>query len=351
MKKAISTILICCMITMLTACGQASPSPAQQSGGPGNSDGSAGEETVSFRFVANKQEDLLTEILYEIAASIEEKSEGTLKPDLYLEGQLGSNDEDYCTGLSEGNYEMLCSTEWFQLWTSPEWMNLLNVPFIFRDADHLQAFWRSDVGAEINQRSIEEYGVYTYTDTVALRGARYLTANKAVHSVEDVNGLRMRTPNVEGVVASWTAAGANVTPVPWGELYSALQTGVVDAQENPAANIDSAAMYQVQSHLMKTAHQYTCYFIHMNHDWFASLSEKQQRAITDSIDEGFAHYNEQVEANEQELFEKFKEKGMTIVEQEDIDIQSFKDKIVPAMLESYRDQFAENGWDQIQEMK
>lgn len=344
MKKLVSVGLICCMLFSLAACGQGT---SQEN----NAGGGTAEETVEFKFVANKQEDLLTEILYEIAESIEEKSDGTLKPDLYLEGQLGSNDEDYCTGLSEGNYEMLCSTEWFQLWTSPEWLNLLNVPFIFRDANHLQAFWRSDIGDEINQRSIDEYEVMTYTDTVALRGARYLTANKAIYTVDDVNGLKMRTPNVEGVVSSWTAAGANVTPVPWGELYSALQTGVVDAQENPAANIDSAAMYQVQSHLMKTAHQYTCYFIHMNNDWFHSLSEKQQKAITDSIDEGFAHYNERVMENEQELFEKFKEKGMTIIEQDEMDIQSFKDKIVPAMLESHKDEFIENGWDRIQEIQ
>lgn len=344
-KKLVAIGLIGCMASTLVGCGS-SQSSAETT--PGSD---SGEEVVEFRFVANKQEDLLTEILYDLAESIEEKSGGTLKPDLYLEGQLGSNDEDYCTGLSEGNYEMLCSTEWFQLWTSPEWMDLIQVPFIFRDADHLQAFWCSDIGAEINQRSIDQYNVYTYADTVALRGARYLTANKPVTSVEDVKGLKMRTPNVEGVVASWTAAGANVTPVAWGELYSALQTGVVDAQENPAANIDSAALYQVQSHLMKTAHQYTCYFIHMNNEWFNALSENQQKAITDSIDEAFADYNARVLENEQELFKEFEEKGMTIIEQEDIDIQSFKDVIVPTVLEQYKDEFVENGWDRIQEIQ
>ena len=341
MKKVSGIALALSMVMALSACGSL----------PASSGDESGEQVIEFKFVANKQEDLLTDILYEMADLIEEKSEGTLKPDLYLEGQLGSNDEDYCTGLAEGNYEMLCSTEWFQLWTSPEWMDLLNVPFIFRDADHLQAFWRSDIGKEINARSIDQYNVYTYADTVALRGARYLTANKPITSVDDVKGLKLRTPNVEGVVASWTAAGANVTPIAWGELYSALQTGVVDAQENPAANIDSAALYQVQSHLMKTAHQYTCYFIHMNNDWFSQLSEKQQKAITDSIDEAFEHYNTSVKETEAELFKEFEEKGMTIIEQDEIDLQSFKDVIVPAVLEKYKDQFVEDGWDRIQEIQ
>lgn len=326
---------------LLTGCGGAKQAPAADQP-------AAEEKVVTFKFAANKQEDLLTDVLYDLAERIEEKSGGTLKPELYIEGQLGANDEDYCTGLSEGNYEMLCSTEWFQLWTSPEWVDMMNTAFCFRDAQHLQNFWRSDIGKEINQRSIDDYGVYTYADTVALRGARYLTANKAITSVDDMKGVKMRTPNVEGVVASWTAAGANVTPVPWGELYSALQTGVVEAQENPASNIDNAAMYQVQSHLMKTGHQYTCFFIHMNNEWFQGLSEDQQKAITESIDEAFTIYNETVVADEEAYFKKFEEKGMTIIEKEDIDIESFKNAIVPAVLEKYQDKWAEGGWDKIQ---
>ena len=102
---------------------------------------------------------------------------------------------------------------------------------------------------------------------------------------------------------------------------------------------------------MKTAHQYTCYFIHMNNEWFNALSENQQKAITDSIDEAFADYNARVLENEQELFKEFEEKGMTIIEQEDIDIQSFKDVIVPTVLEQYKDEFVENGWDRIQEIQ
>lgn len=311
----------------------------------------SGESIIKFKFVANKQEDLLTEVLYDMAKSIEEKSNGTLQPELYIEGQLGSNDEDYCTSLSEGNFEMLCSTEWFQLWTSPEWVDLMNLAFIFRDPDHLQSFWKSDIGKEINQRSIDEYGVYTYSDTIALRGARYLTANKEILNVSDMEGVKMRTPNVEGVVASWAATGANVVPVSWGELYSALQTGVVNAQENPASNIDNMAMYQVQSHLMKTSHQYTAYFMHMNSEWFENLSENQKKAISESIDAAFIDYNERILAVEKELFDKFEEKGMTIIENEAIDIDSFKNTIVPVVLEKYDGKWVDGGWDKIQEIK
>lgn len=93
MKKVSGIALALSLIMALSACG----------GQPTSSGDESGEQVVEFKFVANKQEDLLTDILYEMADLIEEKSDGTLKPDLYLEGQLGSNDEDYCTGLAEAS--------------------------------------------------------------------------------------------------------------------------------------------------------------------------------------------------------------------------------------------------------
>ena len=77
--------------------------------------------------VGNNASALSTEAAKKIAALIEEKSNGTLKPELYLEGQLGDNDEDLCTGLSEGNYEMLINAEMLFNWAVPEWMELFNI--------------------------------------------------------------------------------------------------------------------------------------------------------------------------------------------------------------------------------
>ena len=83
--------------------------------------------------VGNNASALSTEAAKKIAALIEEKSNGTLKPELYLEGQLGDNDEDLCTGLSEGNYEMLINAEMLFNWAVPEWMELFNMAFIFEN--------------------------------------------------------------------------------------------------------------------------------------------------------------------------------------------------------------------------
>ena len=359
-KKRFAALLVGLMVAatgLMTACGggtSASSAAPAASSAPASSaaaDSAAPQEVVSFKMVGNNSSALSTEAAKKIAAIIEEKSGGSLKPELYLEGQLGDNDEDLCTGLSEGNYEMLLNAEMLFNWAVPEWMELFNMAFIFEDQQHLQKFWESDMGKDLGQMLIEKYGVRAYLDTIALRGPRYLTANKEIKSVADMAGVKLRTPNNAGVIASWQATGANVTPVAWGELFGALQSGIVNAQENPLANIDQAGLYQVQSYLMQTEHQYTNYFMYFNDAWYQTLTAEQQAIISEAIDEGFKWHNEQVNAEDEQFLKSFQEKGMTLVTKDQIDIDSFKEKIIPALLEENKDLYPEGAYEKIQALK
>lgn len=308
-------------------------------------------EVVTFKIVGNNSSALSTEAAKKIANLIEEKSGGALKPELYLEGQLGDNDEDLCTGLSEGNYEMLLNAEMLFNWAVPDWMELFNMAFVFESQEHLQKFWQSDIGQELGSKLVEKYGVRAYLNTIALRGPRYLTANNEIKSVTDMEGVKLRTPNNPGVIVSWQATGANVTPVAWGELFGALQSGIVNAQENPLANIDQAGLFQVQKYLMQTEHQYSNYFMYFNDTWYQSLTLEQQKIIAEAIDEGFAWHNEQVNAEDEKFLETFEQKGMTVITKDQIDIQSFKDKIIPTLLEENNDLYPEGAYDMIQALK
>lgn len=344
MRKRLMALFLSAAIAasaLLTGCGSAASGSTAAST-------AASQEVVTFKMVGNNASALSTEAAKKIAALIEEKSNGTLKPELYLEGQLGDNDEDLCTGLSEGNYEMLINAEMLFNWAVPEWMELFNMAFIFENQQHLQKFWESDIGADLGEQLVEKYGVRAYLNTIALRGPRYLTANKPIYSVSDMAGVKLRTPNNAGVIASWTATGANVTPVAWGELFGALQTGIVNAQENPLANIDQAGLYQVQSYLMQTEHQYTNYFMFFNEAWWQSLSDEHKQIISEAIDEGFTWHNEQVNAEDEAFLESFQEKGMTLITKDEIDIESFKEAIIPQLLEENKDVYPEGACEQIQ---
>ncbi|QEN08157.1 TRAP transporter substrate-binding protein [Oceanispirochaeta crateris] len=312
--------------------------------------GTEKDGVIEFKIVGNNASTLVTEAAKKMAKEIEEKSNGQLKPILYLEGQLGDNDEDLCTGLSDGNYEMLINPEMLFNWAVPEWMELFNMAFIFDSQDHLQAFWKSDVGAQLAQDLLNKFDVKAYINTIALRGPRYLTANVPVKNVADMAGMKLRTPNNAGVIASWKATGANVTPVAWGELYGALQNGIVSAQENPLANIDQAGMYQVQDYLMQTEHQYTNYFVYMSNGWWSTLNADQQQIIGTAIDNAFTWHNEQVNAEDKKLLAKFIEKGMNFIPKNEIDIQSFKDAIIPVLLEKNKDLYPEGAYEKISQL-
>lgn len=313
--------------------------------------GAQAADSLTFKMVGNNSSALSTAAAKRIAAAITEKSGGSIKPELYLEGQLGDNDEDLCTGLSEGNYEMLLNAEMFFNWCIPEWMDLFNMAFIFDSQAHLQRFWASDVGADLAKQLRAKFNVEAYIKTIALRGPRYLTANQAIRSVADLQGLKLRTPNNPGVIASWRAAGANVTPVAWGELFGALQSGIVTAQENPLANIEQAGMFQVQKYLMQTEHQYTNYFMYFNGAWWDTLTAEQKKIISEAIDEGFTWHNQQVNADDERLLKSFIEKGMNFIPKSEIDIKSFVDKIVPALLEANKDRYPAGAYEKIQKMK
>ncbi len=332
--KLLITLIIFSIVTPLFAQGSSEKSGA-----------------IEFKVVGNNSSALATEAVKKMATEIEEKSNGELKPILYLEGQLGDNDEDLCTGLSEGNYEMLLNAEMLFNWAVPEWMELFNMAFIFDSQQHLQNFWNSEVGADLAQQLADKYNVKAYLNTIALRGPRYLTANVPVHSVSDMAGIKLRTPNNAGVIASWRATGANVTPVAWGELYGALQNGIVNAQENPLANIDQAGMYQVQKYLMQTEHQYTNYFIYMANDWWNTLSDENKQIISTAIDNAFKWHNQQVNAEDKEFLKKFDEKGMILVPKSEIDINSFKEAITPVLLENNKDKYPSGAYELIQSLK
>ena len=80
------------------------------------------------------------------------------------------------------------------------------------------------------------------------------SAKKAIRTPDDLKGLKLRVPEIPSWVRVWTAVGARPTPVAWPEVFSGLQMGVIEAQENPCFNVNQAKLYEVQSHLMYTAH-------------------------------------------------------------------------------------------------
>ena len=159
-------------------------------------------------------------------------------------------------------------------------IGVFNIPFLFRDAGHAHAVLDGPIGQSYLAKFRDK-------DLVALawgeNGMRHITNSKReIRSPEDLQGLKLRLPQSDVMLAGFKALGADVSPLPFPQLYGALQSGQFDGQENPIATIQSSKFYQVQKYLSLTAHVYDPAILFMSTDDFGGLSEEDKRSFTEA---------------------------------------------------------------------
>jgi tripartite ATP-independent transporter DctP family solute receptor len=157
--------------------------------------------------------------------------------------------------------------------------SLPSLPYLMRDFDHAFHVEDGPVGAEMKSRILKKTGVRLLGFNVS--GFRsVLTRDKPIRTFQDFKGLRIRVPESPIVVSTFKHLGANPTPIPWGELYTSLQTKVVDACESPPQFLNDAKLFEVGKFLTLTNHIYTNMFILISERVWQSLSEQERIAIT-----------------------------------------------------------------------
>ncbi len=262
---------------------------------------------------------------------VEERSGGELNVRTYPAAVLGG-ERDNVEQLTVNDVQMTLNGDLLPSVIAPEYAATV-VPFVFPGPEEVYEYWASPVGDDAKARIKENAGI----DVVAFmrRGDRHLTASKAIPSPADIEGLKLRVPEIPSWVQVWTAVGASPTPVAYPELFSALQMGVVEGQENPCFNINQAKMYEVQSHIMKTAHVPAVWHWSVSSKFLESLSPEMREIVISSAKEA-AEYGdqvakEQIESTCQELAD---EHGMTSVE---VDRAAFVEAARPAIDELSKD--------------
>src|SRR5262245_28040116 len=156
-------------------------------------------------------------------------------------------------------------------------VGVFNIPFLFRDAAHAHVALDGPIGQEYLQK-------FRAKDLVALawgeNGMRHITNSKHdVRSPDDLKGLKLRLPQSEVMLAGFKALGTDVAPLPFPQLYGALQSGQFDGQENPIATIQASKFAQVQKFLTVSGHVYDPAVIVMSVDAFEELDEGDKEAI------------------------------------------------------------------------
>ncbi|MDV7105140.1 TRAP transporter substrate-binding protein [Vibrio sp. TH_r3] len=166
-------------------------------------------------------------------------------------------------------------------------------------------------------------------------GIRNITSNKCpIEKPSDLTGVKIRTMQVEAHMDAFKAMGANPTPMSFNEVYSALQQGVVDAQENPLGHIYSSRFYEVQNCLTLSGHVYSTHMVLANPDFYEGLSSSEKTIIDSALTRAIDYQQEVIASEEHEQLAAIKAAGVTITTLSDEEVAEFQ-KVTAPIREKY----------------
>jgi tripartite ATP-independent transporter DctP family solute receptor len=246
----------------------------------------------------------------EFAERLRKKSDGKLEARLYPSGQLG-DDRELTEGLQLGSIDIVLTGSAIVGWYTPEY-GVIDAPFVWRDYQHVDSVWKGEIGEELRLAMKKKNGV----DLRHLwyRGPRYLTStNQKIHHPDDLEGFKLRVPELEVYVKSWQAFGANTTPIPFTDMFMALKLGVVDGQENPLATIYGNNLHEVQNYIMETKHLISFYLFCVGPYFQKRFTQEEQEIINQTAEEATGWHNEEVESSEKRYRQLLEEAGVEFV--------------------------------------
>lgn len=208
---------------------------------------------------------------------LREKSGGKLYLDMYLDGVLGSSADELIGGAQNGAFDMIALS--FGSWGDyTDAFAPLSIPYLFTSTEQLYRFVDGEIGDEIKKQVEEDTGmvILAYLDV----GFRNVTNNrKPIVTPDDMKGLKIRTLNDRYQIAAMEALGASTLQTSFSELYSSLQQGLVDAQENPVINTYTSKFYEVQKYMTLTRHNYTFTILAISRSALDRLTPEQQELV------------------------------------------------------------------------
>ena len=187
---------------------------------------------------------------------------------------------------------------------------LFDMPFLVADRDHMSAiedeiFW-DEIAPTVEDDGYKVLGVWE-------NGVRHITNNvRPINAPDDLDGVKIRTPKSTWRVKMFEEYGANPTPMSFSEVFTALQTGVIDGQENPYTNIDAAKLNEVQSYLSKTGHVYSPAYPTMGLRVYEGMDPEIRTVLEETARELSTWAREEGEADDAALEKKLTEAGMEV---------------------------------------
>ena len=254
------------------------------------------------------EQDIRAEMINLLSAQVADIA--TIEP--YLGGNLFKQGTEL-VALQRGNLEMGNIAPQDISNQIPAW-SLLTSAYLFRDAAHLRAFFDSDLGAEFKQMASDQLGIHILGQTYF--GARQigLRGDKKIATPADMAGIKLRMPGGDAWQFLGTSLGANPTPMAYAEVYTGLQTGAIDGQDNPLPNVENMKFYEVMDQIVLTSHLVGFDLLVISNSAWDAMTPEQQEAFQAAATVAIDFSQEEHLKREAELVERFKSAGLDVYE-------------------------------------
>lgn len=267
------------MMALLAGCGSSSapaatPAPAAEAPAA-EAPAAAATPSIQIKYATWAGDgEAAYEGMKEFKRLVEEGSNGDIEVLLYPSNQAGSTNEQV-EQVSMNQLQMMSSGD-----PGIKELEYLCLPYLFDGLDKYTEFMASEVGQQYIQQGIDQRNT-RIIDTLP-RSPRIISCNFPINSLADMANMKLRVPERDYYVDTFKAFGANPTPMDMGEVYSAMQTGVVVGQENPIETIVSYGFQNVNKYLVMSNHIIKPAFVMINNDFFLGLSEEYQALVSDA---------------------------------------------------------------------
>ncbi|WP_148252496.1 TRAP transporter substrate-binding protein [Aidingimonas lacisalsi] len=310
---------------------------------------SAAASAADWKYAHEEYEgDVQDVFAYAFKEHIEENSDHTVT--VYRFGELGESD-DIMEQTQNGILQFVNQSPGFTGSLIPE-AQIFFIPYLLpTDEETVLEFF--DESKAINEMFPELYAeqglelLKMYPE-----GEMVVTADEPITSPEDFENKKIRTMTNPLLSETYNAFGATPTPLPWGEVYGGLQTGIIDGQENPIFWIESGGLYEVSPHLTFTGHGWFTTAMMANQDFYEGLPEEDQALVQEAADAAYDHTIEHIQGLAEESLEKIKEDSdeVTVTRLDEEQIQAFRER-APQVEEEFLEMTGEKGEELLEQFK
>lgn len=326
MKKFLALSLSLAMALSLAACGAKEEAPAASA--PAASAPAASAPAVEFeeqtwKFACSATENTCwADMGRDFGQMVSDATGGAVTVEVYAADQLtAGNQTEGIQGAIDGTIELSAHSNIIYA-NFDQRLNVVSMPFLFDSYEDVDAKLTGEAGEAVG-KAVEDLGLHLLG--VGENGFRAITnSKKPIESLADMQGLKLRVAGCKVLNTAYDLWGTNWANANWSEVYTGLQTGTYDGQENPLPTADGASIQEVNKYCANWTGIYDCIFFTMNKELYDSLSPELQAIVDEAGAKAAENQRNLQRAGVQEVMDKWTAAGVTITELSDDAIAEFK---------------------------